>query len=286
MSDPLLHVQANALYDRLKPSARATLAAVNDGQWEQARGAITEIKSALASARSQGDAEESYLNDLFVLDAYSDLLLAYSDLWQNVVEQRFAASWNSLQDALDLLRVIKRFSGVDVIFFEDQLTQLEGLYPYDVFASVGMVVEGFNCNICSWDIDSDDCPHLRGRLYRGVMAHGIARGIRHLNHVALTTTPADKRCVIDYPNDGEQFKLVRFLSNLLKANQCRPSDFSHLRHSTRPLPDVGDKGVGRNDPCPCGSGTKFKKCCLVGPAREQKHVDIVTVPRSFETAVI
>lgn len=21
--------------------------------------------------------------------------------------------------------------------------------------------------------------------------------------------------------------------------------------------------VGRNDPCPCGSGIKFKKCCLV-----------------------
>lgn len=23
-----------------------------------------------------------------------------------------------------------------------------------------------------------------------------------------------------------------------------------------------DKSVGRNDPCPCGSGKKFKKCCL------------------------
>ena len=22
------------------------------------------------------------------------------------------------------------------------------------------------------------------------------------------------------------------------------------------------KRVGRNDPCPCGSGKKFKKCCL------------------------
>lgn len=23
--------------------------------------------------------------------------------------------------------------------------------------------------------------------------------------------------------------------------------------------------VGRNEPCPCGSGRKFKKCCLVRP---------------------
>lgn len=22
------------------------------------------------------------------------------------------------------------------------------------------------------------------------------------------------------------------------------------------------RGIGRNDPCPCGSGNKFKKCCL------------------------
>lgn len=34
-----------------------------------------------------------------------------------------------------------------------------------------------------------------------------------------------------------------------------------------PLPDVpveqahGERAVGRNDPCPCGSGKKFKKCC-------------------------
>ncbi|HFC36155.1 MAG TPA: preprotein translocase subunit SecA, partial [Candidatus Moranbacteria bacterium] len=26
-------------------------------------------------------------------------------------------------------------------------------------------------------------------------------------------------------------------------------------------PLVSDKTVGRNDPCPCGSGKKYKKCC-------------------------
>lgn len=29
---------------------------------------------------------------------------------------------------------------------------------------------------------------------------------------------------------------------------------------SKPSPVVSDK-VGRNDPCPCGSGKKFKKCC-------------------------
>ncbi|MCC5025393.1 MAG: SEC-C domain-containing protein [Candidatus Synoicihabitans palmerolidicus] len=29
----------------------------------------------------------------------------------------------------------------------------------------------------------------------------------------------------------------------------------------RPPPVVNITKVGRNDPCPCGSGKKYKKCC-------------------------
>jgi len=28
-----------------------------------------------------------------------------------------------------------------------------------------------------------------------------------------------------------------------------------------PKPTEAEKKVGRNDPCPCGSGKKYKKCC-------------------------
>ena len=29
--------------------------------------------------------------------------------------------------------------------------------------------------------------------------------------------------------------------------------------------------IGRNDPCPCGSGKKFKKCCISKPEMIQSH---------------
>jgi len=29
-----------------------------------------------------------------------------------------------------------------------------------------------------------------------------------------------------------------------------------------PEPIVAEKQIGRNDPCPCNSGKKFKKCCI------------------------
>ena len=28
-----------------------------------------------------------------------------------------------------------------------------------------------------------------------------------------------------------------------------------------PRPKIAEKKVGRNEPCPCGSGLKYKKCC-------------------------
>jgi hypothetical protein len=37
----------------------------------------------------------------------------------------------------------------------------------------------------------------------------------------------------------------------------------------RPAPIVREGLVGRNDPCPCGSGKKFKKCCLRIQVREE-----------------
>ncbi len=36
-----------------------------------------------------------------------------------------------------------------------------------------------------------------------------------------------------------------------------PLDYEVQEPFTNPL-----RGVGRNDPCPCGSGKKFRKCCL------------------------
>jgi hypothetical protein len=36
--------------------------------------------------------------------------------------------------------------------------------------------------------------------------------------------------------------------------------FGHLRDGEQPKRNPF-RDVGRNDPCPCGSGKKFKKCC-------------------------
>jgi len=43
----------------------------------------------------------------------------------------------------------------------------------------------------------------------------------------------------------------------------KPEDISDIeRLLNPPTPIRAEPKVGRNDPCPCGSGLKFKKCCL------------------------
>ncbi len=42
----------------------------------------------------------------------------------------------------------------------------------------------------------------------------------------------------------------------------KPEDISDLHLLlNRPKPTIAEKKVGRNEPCPCGSGRKFKNCC-------------------------
>lgn len=42
--------------------------------------------------------------------------------------------------------------------------------------------------------------------------------------------------------------------------------------------------VGRNDPCPCGSGKKYKSCCLM--KQEQKKTSTLTGKRKFTAKLI
>jgi hypothetical protein len=42
--------------------------------------------------------------------------------------------------------------------------------------------------------------------------------------------------------------------------------------------------VGRNDPCPCGSGKKYKKCCELKEAPKQTHKPLNARSISVQTA--
>ena len=41
----------------------------------------------------------------------------------------------------------------------------------------------------------------------------------------------------------------------------KPEDISDLERALNPPQPLTSQKIGRNAPCPCGSGKKYKKCC-------------------------
>ena len=49
---------------------------------------------------------------------------------------------------------------------------------------------------------------------------------------------------------------------ILTLDPDKPEDLTDLDILRSPhKPMIAENKVGRNDPCPCGSGKKYKKCC-------------------------
>ena len=97
--------------------------------------------------------------------------------------------------------------------------------------------------------------------------------------------PSDKRCVVVYDDNGKQFKLIRFLSELITTNNLQPFDFGELQFSKKKVKNHEFQKKERNSPCYCGSGKKFKKCCISKEYVDGDHVDIVAKPTSIEEII-
>ena len=205
--------------------------------------------------------DEATLNDFAVLGYLVRFLSEYAIFWERVTKREYEPSWMALQDTLNSIRLLKRVSLVDVGRFERQLGQLEQVYPYKIFASVGCIAERVECSICGHDIDSFDCVHRRGELYRGKMAYGIVRNLKNFDHVALTENPEDKRCMMKLEGKVYEFPAIDWLADHLTAQKFAVSDISHLEMSERRKRDESIVSQARNARCQCGSGKKFKQCC-------------------------
>ena len=62
------------------------------------------------------------------------------------------------------------------------------------------------------------------------------------------------------------------MQNQVAAGKMQAVDVAEFMRQMRTKPVVRDyKKVGRNDPCPCGSGKKYKNCCLNSGKYETRH---------------
>lgn len=221
---------------------------------------------------------EEVKNDIFISEQFIKLLSCVAKYWLAITSQKFSNSWLVLQDVLDYLRSIKKFHekrNLVVNFIEKQFIALESSYPYQLFSSIGIVVDYYKCSVCGCDLDSFECEHLKGELYNGNVAYGIANKILHFDHVALVEKPLDKRCVIAIEDNSEQFGVQMNLSKYINKAKLQPFSFKNIEVISYKKNNPDYVNLPRNARCFCGSNLKFKKCCLSKKTIEHKHFEFI-----------
>jgi preprotein translocase subunit SecA len=68
--------------------------------------------------------------------------------------------------------------------------------------------------------------------------------------------------VIEYKNEGYKMfnQLLKMIDDFIVKSISNITVKTEIQKPTQ-IANVDNKKVGRNDPCPCGSGKKYKHCC-------------------------
>ena len=180
----------------------------------------------------------------------------------------------------------------------EELAEAYAAGSSDIRLSAASILENLHTDLCVQTclrlFETEEGDYLRGHLLQSVLMNFSTDGIeparqyvlatpldpdvlevRHALLVACKMTgetfPEFEEWVEESKHDTEfrrnWYRSHPFLPSLLDAEEeFDEDDEFDDDEEDDPLPPadtiIREVRVGRNDPCPCGSGKKFKKCCL------------------------
>lgn len=177
---------------------------------------------------------------------------------------KFVEAWgNFARCEVGIEFLTQHFDDKDVRFginyIELYTNQFQELFNAGWGVSPEILIKRKLCSICHAPITPrSKCDHRPGEVYDGAMCVAQATDWE-LIAVALVPNPVQKTSVIfPHGNDDSRFYLLRFL---MKALDSPWHGWTYQKEDRREHhPEF--KNVGRNDKCPCGSGIKYKYCCI------------------------
>ncbi|HGO5293080.1 YecA family protein [Photobacterium damselae] len=254
------------------------LETINQAEFSKAVEMSSTVLSQLDKVKAESQRHKR--NSIFIEISMFHVLNHLSKFWEFVLHEKYYKSWCSLQDTLDNLRNVKRFSDHDsalLDFLEVQLKAIESVYPYQLFSSTGVIFEGCNCSICGEDIDSFECCHIQGELYDGEIAIGIIQNVKKFDHLALVEHPEDKRCVVGADDSHPNMLVLRDLGQYILQGRLKPLGFKDVLKVEFDKVNDAYVALKPNQKCFCGSGVKFKKCCRNKITVRHKHYEFIGI---------
>lgn len=173
----------------------------------------------------------------------------YEDAWRTFDHADINLS--VLEDNFDITKEGDKYH---LIFIGRMIKEYQKLFPYHCFLSRECIVKAEECSICGKPISlRHSCGHKVGKVYMGELCQ---RRITDMEFKAMciVTDPFDKYAYIQLQDHEYNYGM---LENLMTEIE-QPYDEFFIE--TIKVKKSEYKGLGRNDPCPCGSGRKYKKC--------------------------
>lgn len=217
--------------------------------------------------------DEDNANEWLIREMSIRFIFEYIEFYTFIKYEKYKESWTKLQDALDILKLLTRFDYLyccyDLVYFKKRLTQLEMLYPYSVFMSIGGVFGNIKCSICGNDIRSRECKHITGQIYNGKLASRIMSDAK-IDHISFVNNPYDKRCIVE-PAGGFNKAWTNLLSKLINIDSIVIRDFEVIEYIKN---EEIKNSIDENMSCYCGSGKTFLECCWDKLEENERHIRI------------
>ncbi|MCY9692581.1 YecA family protein [Paenibacillus alginolyticus] len=122
--------------------------------------------------------------------------------------------------------------------------------------------------LASWPVDQAQDVENEWKLNTDVFLHSVVAVLERFDLVSAKYRPeseikyAFERTPLFMTVKDSGMRVFRYFANENVRPQLKPAVVRDI-HSTHDFNVVSGKSkIGRNDPCPCGSGKKYKKCCL------------------------
>lgn len=174
-------------------------------------------------------------------------------------------------------------------FIRKKLGQFQALFPYKLFLSPAFLYKEVACSICGSPISiRTSCGHRIGEIYDGEECVRLIKALELLE-VSVVENPVQKYSVVFLTKagtdggspDDDHYDYSALQSAMILLRE--PFDEWDLQWTTRTYRHSSFRHVGRNESCPCGSGKKYKACCLPLPGVTLPHAQVLpSNPASME----
>ncbi len=246
--------------------------------------------------QSVKDGDQDQAKQLWIYQTIIEIHQLYRNAFTLLKEKSYYKGWCQLERVEIAFHNLKRHFSFDkkkyfLWTIEKAVRNLQIIFPYKMFGSMEIVKKKVTCTVCNQQISiRNPCAHIVGEIYNGEMCGRYVIEADILA-ISLVENPGNKYSVMFLKDEktGEQtdnynYDILDYLFNEL--NITSPYEFWDLEVSQREI-QLEDYGkIGRNDPCSCNSGTKFKNCCLRKVGDKYPHYEFILVNPSDKNLFI